>query len=186
MNLHETTLEGVMLLEAKVFCDERGFFTESYSVRSLNALGIDQVFVQDNHSRSVKGVLRGLHYQVGPPQAKLVQVITGAIFDVAVDIRRGSPTFGEWFGRILSDENHLQMYIPVGFAHGFCVLSDQADVVYKCSAPYAPNGDRGVAWNDPAIGVDWPVRGPILSARDRGHPLLEDSPPDFDYVPRAR
>ncbi len=186
MNLHETTLEGVMLLEAKVLRDERGFFSESYSVRTLKELGIDHVFVQDNHSRSVKSVLRGLHYQVGPPQAKLVQVITGAIFDVAVDIRRGSPTFGRWFGQTLSDQNRLQMYIPVGFAHGFCVLSDQADVVYKCSAHYAPTGDRGLAWDDPAIGIDWPVHDPILSARDRGHPLLEDSPPDFDYVPRAR
>ncbi len=181
MQIHRTPLEGVLVLEPVVHRDERGFFLESYSARTLRAHGITTIFVQDNHSRSVRNTIRGLHYQAGEGQVKLVRVLTGAILDVAVDIRWGSPTFGRWFGQVLSADNFLQMYIPVGFAHGFCVLSDIADVAYKCSSYYAPQDERGLAWDDPAIGIDWPVSDPILSARDRQHPTLAQIPRDFVY-----
>jgi dTDP-4-dehydrorhamnose 3,5-epimerase len=183
MEVQATSLEGVLLLKPKVLQDERGFFTESYSARTLSSFGIDTVFVQDNHSRSVKGTLRGLHYQVNPGQVKLVRVIAGAIFDVAVDLRWGSPTYGQWFGQILSAENFLQMYIPIGFAHGFCVLSETADLAYKCSSYYSPQDERGLMWNDPALAIDWPVTDPILSARDRQHPRFEEIERDFVYSP---
>lgn len=179
MQIQTTDLDGVLVLEPKVYQDERGFFVESYSARTLQRYGIETLFVQDNHSRSVKGTLRGLHYQVNQGQVKLVRVLSGAIFDVAVDIRWGSPTFGKWTGHILSAENFRQLYIPVGFAHGFCVLSDSADVAYKCSSYYAPEDERGLAWNDPTIAIDWPVSDPILSARDQQHPALQEIGRDF-------
>lgn len=181
MDVQATSLEGVLLLKPKVMQDERGFFLESYSARTLESFGIDTLFVQDNHSRSVRGTLRGLHYQVSPGQVKLVRVISGEIFDVAVDIRWGSPTYGQWFGQILSAENFLQMYIPVGFAHGFCVLSESAEVAYKCSSYYSARDERGLMWNDPAFAIAWPVADPILSARDQQHPGFEESERDFVY-----
>lgn len=181
MKVYTTPLAGLLLLEPVVHRDERGFFFESYSARTLAEHGITTTFVQDNHSRSVRGTIRGLHYQVGVGQVKLVRVLSGAIFDVAVDIRWGSPTFGQWFGQILSADNFLQMYIPVGFAHGFCVLSETADVAYKCSSFYAPQDERGLLWNDPAIGIAWPTSEPILSERDRHHPTLEQIGRDFVY-----
>ena len=177
--VHKTRLEGVLVIEPQVHRDERGFFLESYSARTLREHGITTTFIQDNHSRSVQGTLRGLHYQTGAGQVKLVRVLSGAIFDVAVDIRWGSPTFGQWFGEVLSADNFRQLYIPVGFAHGFCVLSETADVAYKCSSYYAPADERGLAWNDPTLAIQWPVSAPILSARDQRHPLLRDIGRDF-------
>jgi dTDP-4-dehydrorhamnose 3,5-epimerase len=179
VELFPTPLDGVVLLKPTVHQDKRGFFLESYSARALREFGIETVFVQDNHSRSVKNTLRGLHYQVNPGQVKLVRVLAGAIFDVAVDLRWGSPTFGQWFGQTLTAENYLQMYVPIGFAHGFCVLSDTADVAYKCSSYYSPADERGLMWNDPEIGIEWPVRDPILSPRDQQHPLLREIDRDF-------
>jgi dTDP-4-dehydrorhamnose 3,5-epimerase len=181
MQIIATPLDGLLLLAPTVHRDERGFFLESYSARTLAEHGITTTFVQDNHSRSVRATLRGLHYQAGEGQIKLVRVLAGEIFDVAVDVRWGSPTFGQWYGHILSAENFLQMYIPVGFAHGFCVLSETADVAYKCSSYYAPADERGLAWNDSSIGIRWPVRDPILSARDQQHPTLEQIGRDFVY-----
>ena len=172
-------LDGVLLVEPQVFGDERGFFVESFNVAEFAEAGIDQTFVQDNHSRSAKGVLRGLHYQVNPGQDKLVRVVVGEVFDVAVDIRRNSPTFGQWEGFYLSAENKKQLYIPKGFAHGFCVTSDYAEFLYKCSEYYSPADERGIAWNDPDIGVEWPVVDPLLSEKDKNQPFLKDS--DFDF-----
>ncbi len=183
MEVQTTPLAGVLLLKPNVYRDERGFFLESYSARTLESFGIKTLFVQDNHSRSVKGTVRGLHYQVNPGQVKLVRVVSGAIFDVAVDLRWGSPTYGQWFGQILSAENFLQMYIPVGFAHGFCVVSDTADLAYKCSSYYSAKDERGLMWNDPTLAIDWPVADPILSARDQQHPSLDDIARDFVYNP---
>ena len=170
----DTPLEGVYLFRPKVFTDHRGFFLESYSRRVLAELGVDHDFVQDNHSRSVRGVLRGLHYQIFQTQAKLVRTTCGRVFDVAVDIRCGSPTFGRWVGEELSAENHLMLYAPPGFAHGFVVLSEVAEFQYKCSDYYAPEAERGIAWNDPALAIDWPLDGiePILSAKDGDAPSL--------------
>ena len=179
--VHTTSLPGVLLIEPQVHRDERGFFVESYSARTLAAAGITTEFVQDNHSRSVRNTLRGLHYQAGVGQVKLVRVIAGEIFDVAVDVRWGSPTFGQWYGTVLSADNFRQLYIPVGFAHGFCVLSESADLAYKCSSYYAPSEERGIAWNDPAIAIDWPVQEPLLSPRDQRHPGLPDIPRDFSW-----
>ena len=166
----ETSLPDVVLLEPRVFTDDRGFFMESYNRKVLTSIGIDEVFVQDNHSRSGRGVLRGLHYQLGVPQAKLVRVTRGRVFDVAVDIRRGIPDYGRWTAAELTDDNHRMMFVPRGFAHGFLVLSEVAEFQYKCSDYYAPDEERGIAWNDPRIGIDWPLGGlePILSRRDRG------------------
>ena len=172
MNVRQTPLPGVLLLEPRVFRDERGFFTETFSVRALARSGIPAEFVQDNHSRSSHGVLRGLHYQLRSPQGKLVHVARGSIFDVAVDIRRGSPNFGKWFGAELNDQNLHSLWIPPGFAHGFCVLSEIADVIYKCTTLYEADDDRGVAWNDPVIGIDWPIREPVISAKDASHAPL--------------
>lgn len=166
MKVRETTLPGVLVLEPKVFRDDRGFFTETYSTRALAGKGIPLLFVQDNHSRSSRDVLRGLHYQLERPQGKLVHVARGRIFDVAVDIRIGSPTFARWFGIELNDENLLSLWVPPGFAHGFCVLSEVADVIYKCSSLYEASDDRGVKWDDPRIGIDWPVKNPIVSEKD--------------------
>jgi len=175
-----TRLSEVLVVEPSVFGDERGYFYESYNRRRYADQGIVDDFVQDNHSKSARGVLRGLHYQKAPGQAKLVRVAVGAVFDVAVDIRWGSPTFGQWVGVELSAENKRQLYVPVGFAHGFCVISDTAEFLYKVTSYYAPDLERGIAWDDPDIGITWPVGTPVLSGRDKMHPLLRDS--DKDYV----
>ncbi|MFZ5723713.1 MAG: dTDP-4-dehydrorhamnose 3,5-epimerase [Pseudomonadota bacterium] len=176
MKVIETPLPGVLLIEPKVFGDERGFFVETYRESLLRDAGIAAAFVQDNHSRSRRGVLRGLHYQLVQPQGKLVRVSRGSVFDVAVDVRAGSPTFGRWYGAVLDDEQHRMMYVPPGFAHGFCVLSDVADFIYKCTDYYHPASEQGIAWNDPDIGIEWPDMGvaPMLSAKDTVNPLLRD------------
>jgi len=167
----------VLLLEPKVFGDERGFFFESYNRRALARLaGVDGDFVQDNHSRSARNVLRGLHYQIRQPQGKLVRAVAGEVFDVAVDVRRGSPTYGCWVGEVLSAANKRQMWIPVGFAHGFLVLSETAEFLYKTTDYWAPEHERAVAWNDPAIGIRWPLAGePVLSGKDRAAPVLAEA-----------
>ena len=175
MQVHDTNLADVKLLEPRVFADSRGFFLESYNQRTFAELGTHESFVQDNHSRSERGVLRGLHYQLVQPQGKLVRAVRGEIFDVAVDLRRSSSTFGQWTGHLLSEDNKQMLWIPAGFGHGFLVLSATAEVVYKATDFYAPQGERSVLWNDPQIGIDWPDAGtPILSAKDAaGKPLLE-------------
>ncbi len=165
----ETELPGVVVLKPKVFGDARGFFAETYHKKKFADLGITERFVQDNHSRSVRGTLRGLHYQLSHPQAKLCRVVEGEVFDVAVDIRRGSPTFGKWVGVTLSADEMNQIFIPAGFAHGFVVLSETAQFLYKCSDFYDPSGEGGVAWNDPEIGIKWPVAEPLLSGKDAGN-----------------
>jgi dTDP-4-dehydrorhamnose 3,5-epimerase len=174
MNFRTTPLSGVILIEPDVHRDARGFFLETYHAGKYKAGGIDTVFVQDNHSRSGKGTLRGLHAQWRKPQGKLVRTLQGEIFDVAVDVRPGSPTFGKWFGATLSSENHHQLWVPAGFIHGFCVLSESAEVEYKCTELYDPGGELGVRWDDPAIGIDWPIAQPILSAKDAAAPLLAE------------
>jgi dTDP-4-dehydrorhamnose 3,5-epimerase len=175
MRLIDTALPGVSILEPRVFEDARGFFFEAYRA---DAAGFPCAFVQDNQSFSRRGVLRGLHYQIGRPQAKLVRVVQGEIFDVAVDIRRGSPTFGKWTGEILSASNRRQMFIPAGFAHGFLVTGDSAEVLYKCSDYYAPAEERGIVWNDPGIGIDWPLRDarPVINEKDAKLPALDRAP----------
>lgn len=173
MKLTETGLPGVFALTPQRFTDQRGFFQEIYHAGQFAGLGIADAFVQDNHSRSVGGTLRGLHFQHPHPQGKLVRVIRGAIFDVAVDIRRDSPHFGQWVGMTLTEENGTMLWVPPGFAHGFCVISDQADVVYKCTALYSPADERVIAWNDPRLAIDWPVDRPLLSARDAAAGGLE-------------
>lgn len=162
-------IPDVMLLEPRVFGDERGFFFESFNQRKFAELtGYQGPFVQDNHSRSAKGVLRGLHYQIQQPQGKLVRVVAGSVFDVAVDLRRSSPTFGQWVGVTLSAENHRQFWVPPGFAHGFVVLSESADFLYKTTDYWAPEHERCLAWNDPQLAIDWPLQGePVVSAKDR-------------------
>ena len=174
----ECAVPGVYLLEPEVHGDERGFFLEFYNARDFAALGVDRHFVQDNHSRSRRGVLRGLHYQLGRPQAKVVRVILGEIFDVAVDVRRGSPTFGRIATERLSAANKQMIFVPEGFAHGFYVMSDTVEITYKCSDYYAPEEERGIAWNDPALGIPWPLGRdePILSARDRAFGTLASRP----------
>lgn len=172
-------LDGILIIEPKVFGDNRGFFMESYNSAKFAEIGIDLNFVQDNHSRSAKGVVRGLHYQINPGQDKLVRVIKGEVFDVVVDVRRNSPTFGHWESFIISEENKKQVFVPKGFAHGFCVLSELADFAYKCSEYYSPENERGIIWNDPEVGVEWPVDAPVLSDRDLLLPLLKDTNPDF-------
>ncbi len=168
MKVIETAIPGLLILEPKVFGDARGFFMESYNAKAfLDATGLDVNFVQDNHSRSGKGVLRGLHYQIEQAQGKLVRVTRGSVFDVAVDLRKSSPTFGQWAGVELSEENSRQLWIPPGFAHGFLVTSDSADFLYKTTDYYAPQFERSLAWNDPTVGVVWPLSGePQLSAKD--------------------
>jgi len=168
----ETSLPGVCLFEPSVFEDERGFFFQSYHEIEFAALGINDRFVQDNHARSVKHTLRGLHYQVRDPQAKLCRVVQGEVLDVVVDIRRGSPHFGKWESGVLSAENKRQMYVPPSFAHGYLVLSETAEFLYKCSDFYRPEFERAVAWNDADIGISWGIETPILSAKDRGSPPL--------------
>lgn len=176
MKISETSLPGVMLIEPKIFGDERGFFVETYRESLFREAGIDVAFVQANHSRSRRGVLRGLHFQTTQPQGKLVRVSRGAVFDVAVDVRRESPHFGRWFGAVLDDRDLRMMYIPPRFAHGFCVLSDEADFIYGCTDYYHPASDAGVIWNDPDIGIAWPDMGtpPLLSPKDQALPRLRD------------
>lgn len=178
LSITNLALDGVRLIRPVCFGDSRGYFLETHHVRKYADLGLTQTFVQDNHSRSVRGTLRGLHFQLRHPQAKLVQVVRGAIWDVAVDIRRGSPTFGQWVADELSEENHAQLFIPGGFAHGFCVLSETADVWYKCSDYYDPSDDRGVLWSDPDLGITWPAAHPLISGKDGRLPRLCDIPPD--------
>lgn len=175
MKVRETSLPGVLLVDAQVFRDERGFFLETFSARRLAGTPVPQHFAQDNHSRSAQSVVRGLHYQLDHPQGKLIHVARGRIFDVAVDIRRGSPTFAKWFGVELSDGNLTSLWVPEGFAHGFCVLSEIADVIYKCTTPYEAADDRGIPWNDPLIGIDWPIQDALLSPKDAAYaPLSND------------
>jgi dTDP-4-dehydrorhamnose 3,5-epimerase len=178
MNCVPTELSEVLLITPNVHGDARGFFLETYSESRYAEAGMADRFVQDNYSHSSGPVLRGLHYQLNYPQSKLVSVIWGEIFDVAVDIRPDSPTFGKWVGQRLSDENRAQLFIPAGFAHGFCLLSEQADVMYKCTDYYHPEDDRGLFWSDPAIGIKWPLENPRISERDQEHRLLADIPPD--------
>lgn len=176
MRTHETALKDVKLLEPRVFQDDRGFFLESYNQRTFAELGIPEAFVQDNHSRSERGVLRGLHYQVIQPQGKLIRAVRGEIFDVAVDLRRSSPEFGRWTGHVLSEDNKHMLWIPAGFGHGFLVLSDVADVLYKATDFYAPKGERSILWNDPTIGIEWPeIDHPLLSAKDAAGLPLKDA-----------
>ncbi|MGQ0501993.1 MAG: dTDP-4-dehydrorhamnose 3,5-epimerase [Panacagrimonas sp.] len=178
MKITESPLPGVFVLEPKAFGDARGFFVETFRESLLAEHGVASHFVQDNHSRSRRGILRGLHYQLVQPQGKLVRVTRGRVFDVAVDIRRGSPNFGQWFGLELDDVSHRMLYVPPKFAHGFLVLSDEADFVYKCTDYYHPASERGVLWNDPGIGIQWPDAGvtPLLSGKDAVLPGLADQP----------
>jgi len=179
MKITPTAIPDVLIIEPKVFGDERGFFLESFNQRAFSqATGLDVQFVQDNHSRSARGVLRGLHYQLQQPQGKLVRVVRGAVFDVAVDIREGSPTWGRWVGTELSEDNQRQLWVPPGFAHGFLVTSGFADYLYKATDYYASGDERCVAWNDPAIGIQWPLDGPpLLSARDMMAPAMASVKP---------
>jgi dTDP-4-dehydrorhamnose 3,5-epimerase len=170
----ETELDGLVLVEPEVHGDERGFLVETFRAEAWRELGVEAEFVQDNQSRSGRGTLRGLHFQTSPGQAKLVRCMRGRIFDAVVDVRRGSPTFGRWEGHELDDEAHRQLYIPVGFAHGFCVLSETADVAYRLSNYYDPATEAGIAWDDPEVGVEWPLEDPILSERDRSAPRLAE------------
>ena len=180
MKVIATELPGVLLLEPKTFGDARGFFMETWQAARYHEAGMPERFVQDNHSRSRRGVLRGLHYQLTQPQGKLVWVTRGAVFDVAVDIRRGSPNFGRWYGCLLDDVDHRQLYIPPGFAHGFCVVSEEADFFYKCTDYYHPQSERGIAWNDPEVGIQWPLRDVSLSGKDQqNRPLNEQTPEDL-------
>jgi len=172
----EKPIPGVLLIEPHVFKDDRGFFMETYHREKYGEAGMGNIFVQDNHSHSRQWTLRGLHYQLRNPQAKLVYVISGKILDVAVDIRHGSPTFGRWTGTLLTGENKRQLYIPEGFAHGFCVLSETADVIYKCTDLYTPGDEYGVIWSDPTIDIVWPIENPILSEKDSQNLKLTDIP----------
>lgn len=178
MNIIETALPGVLIIEPRVFGDARGFFMETWNVGSFAAAGLDLTFVQDNHSRSQKGVLRGLHFQNPGPQGKLVRVTNGAVFDVAVDLRASSPTFGKWVGVELSAANKRMFWVPEGFAHGFLTLEDDTDFLYKCTAPYAPQSEHTLAWDDPAVGIEWPKLGmaPIISEKDARGVALADVP----------
>lgn len=177
MNIIPTSIPDVLLIEPKVFPDERGFFFESYQKEKFKQAGIDSDFVQDNHSKSCQATLRGLHYQIHQPQGKLVRVVAGEIFDVAVDIRRNSPTFGQWVGDYLSADNKRMLWVPAGFAHGFCVTSPEAEVLYKATDYYAPQWERCIIWNDPVVGIQWPLNseGPILSAKDSKGKLLSQA-----------
>jgi dTDP-4-dehydrorhamnose 3,5-epimerase len=180
MQVIETSLSGVLVIESKAFQDDRGFFLESYHEKRYWNTGIRVKFVQDNHSFSKRGTLRGLHYQLKHPQGKLVRVVNGEVFDVAVDIRLGSPTFGQWFTGVLSAENKKQLYIPPGFAHGFCVLSETADFLYKCTDFYTPGDEYSVRWNDPDLNIPWPIEEPVLSGKDEAAPFLKEA---SQYLP---
>ncbi len=182
LQIIETSLPGVLLIKPRVFEDPRGYFMETYRQNVLAEAGIRETFVQDNHSHSSRGVLRGLHYQLRNPQAKLCRVAQGEVLDIAVDVRLGSPHFGKWVGIVLSGENHAQLYIPQGFAHGFAVRSETADFLYKCSDYFEASDDRGVLWNDPAIGIEWQEPSPILSAKDQRYRPLAEIP--HDQLPR--
>ena len=171
-----TELSGVIIVEPRVFADARGFFLETWNRQHFQESGIDADFVQDNHSQSVAGVLRGLHYQIERPQGKLIWVIRGEIFDVGVDLRRSSPTFGRWTSVRLSAENRRQLYFPPGFAHGFCALSPEVEVIYKCSDYYQPALERTICWNDPQLGIDWPIAAPLLSPKDVQGLSFADAP----------
>lgn len=178
MKITATSIPDVLIIEPKVFGDARGFFYESFNQKAFNqATGLNESFVQDNHSRSSQGVLRGLHYQLEQPQGKLVRVARGAVFDVAVDIRQSSATFGQWVGVELSEDNHKQLWLPAGFAHGFVVLSESADFLYKTTNYYAPQAEHCIAWNEPTIGIEWPLAGikPQLSAKDLAGKLLANA-----------
>ena len=170
----ETQLDGVVLIEPEVHGDERGFLVETFRDDGWRELGVEVEFVQENHSRSGRGILRGLHFQTRPGQGKLVRCLRGRIWDVAVDLRRDSPTYRRWEGHELDDERHRQLFVPAGFGHGFCVLSEQADVAYKLSSYYDPATEAGIAWDDPAVGVEWPISEPVLSERDRTAPRLAE------------
>jgi len=176
MKVVPTELPEVLIIEPRVHGDSRGFFYESFQAARYAGVGINGTFIQDNLSRSVRGTLRGLHFQEPRAQGKLIQVLRGSVFDVAVDVRRGSPTFARWVGIELSETTPRQLWIPPGFAHGFCVLSESADFFYKCTELYAPETERSVAWDDPAIGIRWPLSDPLLSAKDRVAPRLADAP----------
>jgi len=180
----ETGLDGVVLVEPAVHGDERGFMVETYRRDAWSELGVGVDFVQHNHSRSSRGTLRGIHFQTDPGQAKLVRCARGAILDVAVDLRRGSPTFGQWEGHVLDDDRHRQLFVPIGFGHGFAVLSEVADVAYLLSSPYDPATESGIAWDDPDVGVEWRVEDPLLSERDREAPRLSEVADElpFDYA----
>ena len=183
LNSLQTELPGVIVIEPVVLSDKRGFFMETFHQLKYAEKGIDKLFIQDNHSHSKKGVLRGLHYQLKHAQAKLIYVIRGEIFDVAVDIRKGSPTFGKWVGIVLSQDNKRQLFIPEGFAHGFCVLSDTADVIYKCTELYAPDDEYGLHWNDPDIAIEWPGEDFLISDKDSRNPMFKEIHKNFlpDY-----
>ncbi|MES9906217.1 MAG: dTDP-4-dehydrorhamnose 3,5-epimerase [Sedimenticola sp.] len=179
MKVIETQLPGVMVLEPKLHGDSRGFFLETYREDTLRQVGISERFVQDNHSRSTRGILRGLHYQLTQPQGKLVRVARGAVFDVAVDVRSGSPTFGQWYGTTLDEVSMRMMYVPPGFAHGFVVLTEIADFIYKCTDYYHPQSEQGILWNDPAIGIKWSITDVRLSEKDSNNPVLQDQPEEL-------
>lgn len=185
-NVTKTPLDGILVIEPKVFGDDRGFFMEYYNLESFAEFGLTEKFIQDNHSRSKKGVVRGLHYQINPsPMGKLVKCARGKIFDVGVDIRRGSPTFGKWYGEILTGDNHKMLYFPPGFAHGFLSLEDNTEVIYKCTAVYSAANERAILWNDPAIGIKWPLEQVenkvIVSDRDGKHPGLDQAETNFIF-----
>lgn len=180
-------LPEVILIEPKFFRDERGFFVETYKHSDFAAEGIKEYFVQDNNSRSSRDVLRGLHYQKAPKaQGKLIRCLSGSIFDVAVDIRKGSANYGQWVGIELSEQNGLMLYVPPGFAHGFLVTSDNAEITYKCTEEYSPANDAGIAWNDPDINVLWPVERPVISEKDRRLPLLKNADNNFEFKPGSK
>jgi dTDP-4-dehydrorhamnose 3,5-epimerase len=183
-DFRQTDIPGLLLIEPKAFGDDRGFFLEIYKHSEFLNAGISEHFVQDNFSRSAKGVLRGLHYQKDPrAQGKLVRCMKGSIFDVAVDVRKGSPTYARWVGLELSDRNNLMLYVPAGFAHGFLVLSETAEVLYKCTAEYSPDHDRGIIWNDPDINIPWSEKSPLLSSKDGMLPPLRKAENNFRYDP---
>ncbi|MDD5483713.1 MAG: dTDP-4-dehydrorhamnose 3,5-epimerase [Kiritimatiellae bacterium] len=181
MRFIPTSIKGVILIEPETFGDRRGFFMETYRRDLFRQNGMDVEFVQWNHSLSVKNTLRGMHYQAEKPQGKLVRVVRGEVYDVAVDIRFGSPTFGGWIAKVLSAENKKQLFVPAGFAHGFCVLSETAEFIYACTAYYHPQGEKGVIWNDPDLNIPWPVKNPLLSEKDKRYPQLKDIGRDFVY-----
>lgn len=175
MEVMKTGLDGLLLIKPKVFGDERGYFVETWQMKRYEEVGINLPFVQDNHSKSSRGILRGLHFQKHYPQGKLVQVASGCVFDVGVDIRPSSPTFGKWFGAMLTEENQYQLWIPPGFAHGFVVLSEIAHFIYKCTDYYHPNDEGSIRWNDPKINISWPINfDPVLSVKDSKAPFLEE------------
>jgi dTDP-4-dehydrorhamnose 3,5-epimerase len=183
MNVIPTDIESVVVIEPQIFEDDRGCFLETFQIQRFKSAGLDYTFVQDNLSFSVRNTLRGLHFQISHPQAKLIQVICGEIFDVAVDIRQGSPTFGRWVGIHLNAHKKQQVFIPEGFAHGFCVLSDSAHVTYKCSDYYYADDEGGILWSDPNIGIDWPLKNPIISDKDSQLPGISEVPPEKLHNP---